>query len=184
MLGLPSPVVAAIGPLFDKSKAGIAVVANADAGFAAGAGAGLGGGGGAGAGRGAAAGAGLGGGGAAGRGGGGRGRTSTSETWTVASEALGSPGAITPPVDSPASTRLGDGIFLRIASVSISNPVVNTSSSSDAGSSLPTSSCTASTYTVAATLSLITIGIRIAFLEPLTPRRVERLLPSQMTTCS
>src|SRR5437773_2449082 len=43
------------------------------------------------------------------------------------------------------SLRLGDGIFFRMARVSISRPVTNTSISSDAGSSFPTSAATAST---------------------------------------
>ena len=43
------------------------------------------------------------------------------------------------------SLRLGDGIFFRMARVSISRPVTNTSISSDAVSSLPTSAATAST---------------------------------------
>src|SRR5205085_7694444 len=128
-------------PLFDQSRAGMAVVRYADAGFALGAGTGLGGG--AGAAFGAATGAclsGGGGGAAVGRGGGatGRGGGRTSETTEVDSAAR-DPKA-TPPVDSPASVRLGDGIFLRIASVSISNPVVKTSSSSDGTSSLSRSS--------------------------------------------
>src|SRR5205085_3259296 len=89
-------------------------------------------------------------------------------------------------VASPSSSapRLGDGTFLRIASVSTSRPVVKTSSWIDAASSFPASSAVASMNAAAASLSLIIIGTRIARVEPATPRRVERLSPSQVTTVS
>ena len=48
-------------------------------------------------------------------------------------------------VTDSASFKLGDGVFLRLAAVSMSSPVVKTSSSSDAASSFAVSASTAST---------------------------------------
>src|SRR5581483_310024 len=142
------------------------------AGPAAGAGAGFGGAGG-GAGGGAATGAGFGATGAGAGEGAGAG----------AGTGFGAAGAGAA-ASEPESLRLGDGVFLRNASVSISRPVVKTSNSTDDVSSFATSSLTTSTYTAAATLSLITIGTRIAFSDAATPSRVERFAPSHTTTRS
>ncbi len=67
------------------------------------------------------------------------------EKATVVSAAFGCGGATKLPLLSPASDKLGEGIFLRIAIVSISSPVEKTRSSSEPGSNLARSCCVTST---------------------------------------